>query len=287
MDTNEIDELLEAFIEEDLEKIIKFADIEIIDENVEDFFEKNREKIGKSLMIKIEQGDYDYFYSKIKEEIYKEGCIFLLCFSSKVEDIKGIIEDKEKREELGLDGFYLIDLIKATNDPEYIKGIINDSETREKLGLDGLDGFYLIDLIRATNDPEYIKGIINDSKRREELGLDEINLIDLIKATNDPKYINDFLKSIETNQNTENSNQIVNLPSNMTIGMEIESEGKNSELISATKSKFATGWNCKGDGSLDKGVEVVSPILYGDTEQTSDDIKYVCRRLNALRSNCI
>ena len=95
------------------------------------------------------------------------------------------------------------------------------------------------------------------------------------------------MNSIENEQNTENSNQIVNLPNNMTIGIEIESEGKNSSLISATESRFATGWECKEDGSLEEGVEIVSPILSGNTEQTSEAIKYVCRRLNALRSNCI
>ena len=248
MNAKEIDELLEACIEEDWEKIIRFADIEIIDEDVENFFDKNVEKILERLVIKIEQGDYDYFYSKIKEERYKDICIDLLCYSSKVEDIKEVLE---KREELGLDRYNLVYLIKATNDTEYIKGIIENKE------------------------------------KAEGLGLKENDLIDFIIATGDIEYINDFLKSIENEQNTENSNQIVNLPDNMTIGIEIESEGEKSKLILATKSMFAVGWKCKEDCSLNEGVEVVSPILSENTEQTSEAIKYVCRILNVLRSNGI
>ena len=68
MNATEIDEVLDAFIAGDMEKILKFADVEIIDKNVENYTDEDVEKIFKSVTTKIEQGDFDYFYSKIYDE---------------------------------------------------------------------------------------------------------------------------------------------------------------------------------------------------------------------------
>ncbi|MBP3255566.1 MAG: hypothetical protein J6M60_03655 [Clostridia bacterium] len=92
------------------------------------------------------------------------------------------------------------------------------------------------------------------------------------------------MKSIEINKEFEDKDSKLDLPTNMTIGMEIESEGDNSNLILNCKDKFAPGWKCKKDGSLNRGVEIVSPILTGDNNETAAKIKYVCRRLGRLRT---
>ena len=239
MNAKKIDELLEALIEaeeSDLEKIIKLADIEIIDENVENFITENEEKILERLMTKIEQGDYDYFYSKIEEERYKDLCISLLCFSSKVEDIKEIIE---RREELELNKYDLTRLISATKDSEYIKGILENEEKIEELGLDKnnlvqlilttkdseyikgiiekieeleLNKYSLIQLISAIEDSEYIKGILEDSEKIEELGLEDADdLIQLILATRDTEYIKGILEDREKREGLglEDANDLV------------------------------------------------------------------------------
>ena len=71
----------------------------------------------------------------------------------------------------------------------------------------------------------------------------------------------------------------------MTVGIEIESEGKNSSVIEGSNIEKKSGWESKGDGSLEDGVEVVSPILSGDNENRTQEVKKICRRLNRLRTN--
>jgi len=212
--------------------------------------------------------------------------------------------NKEKREQLGLGSDDdLIKLIQGTNDPEYIKGIIENKKKREQLGLDrddltkliiatrkqlGLGIDDLIKLIQETNGSEYIKGIIVNKEKREQLGLGINDLIKLIQETIGPEYIKKYLELEfeEIKQNIENSYQIINLPNNMTLGMEIESEGLLSKDIKAS-GLFEDGWKIKGDGSLESGVEVVSPILTGDQEKSSESIKKVCRILYIFRTACI
>ena len=74
----------------------------------------------------------------------------------------------------------------------------------------------------------------------------------------------------------------IDLPPNMTIGMEIESEGIMSKTINRLNMIFdkqdgdkIRGWETKGDGSLEDGVEVVSPIL-ADNQEDIEDVYMVC-----------
>ena len=65
--------------------------------------------------------------------------------------------------------------------------------------------------------------------------------------------------------------------------IEIESEGRkkeNSRIIQKFLRK--TKWETKNDESLRKGTEVVSPVLKGDNEKTSNEIKSVCAILNGI-----
>jgi len=196
MDAKEIEEFLEACLAEDYLKIIQIAGIKILDENVNYFLDENFEKILETIMNRIEHGDYDYFFSKIYDEEYKSIVIKVLSCCTMVPDnineIKGIIEDKKKREQLGIDSDDLKLLIKATNDPEYIKGIIEYDEI-EGLWLYGCSS---IMLIKATNDLEYIKGIIENEDHREELGFyDSYSLTILIQETMDTEYIKGIIEN--------------------------------------------------------------------------------------------
>ena len=74
----------------------------------------------------------------------------------------------------------------------------------------------------------------------------------------------------------------------MTIGVEIESEGENSDVIEYKLSNIiAKGWKCKHDGTLHFGAEVVSPVLTEDMKNASETIRKVCNRLQGLRSNSV
>lgn len=88
----------------------------------------------------------------------------------------------------------------------------------------------------------------------------------------------------------------IGLDPNMTIGMEIESEGlmsKNLRILNKILEKKdgdkIKGWETKGDGSLDDGVEIVSPILM-DNQKDVEDIYMACEMMHkcgqTVSENC-
>ena len=70
------------------------------------------------------------------------------------------------------------------------------------------------------------------------------------------------------------------IPENMTIGIEIETEGKGSSEAYLIE-KIMKGWKSKRDTSLKNGVEITSPILTNRKEDT-EDLYCVCKMLNDL-----
>ena len=69
----------------------------------------------------------------------------------------------------------------------------------------------------------------------------------------------------------------------MKIGVEIESESiyeNNRDIIEKYLEK--TEWDIKDDASLENGTEVTSPILTGNMEKASNEIKSVCAVLNGI-----
>lgn len=79
-------------------------------------------------------------------------------------------------------------------------------------------------------------------------------------------------------QNNEYSN--ISLPDGLTVGIEIECEGLNSSDAYVV-DKIIPGWKGIRDGSLEEGVEVVSPILT-NTEGDTKDIYAVCKVLQDI-----
>lgn len=80
----------------------------------------------------------------------------------------------------------------------------------------------------------------------------------------------------------------IGLDEEITIGMEIESEGYLSKYIEKIKkilkrdeSKEARGWDIKPDASLEEGVEITSPILT-DNQEDIEDIYMVCTMLQKI-----
>ena len=199
------------------------------------------------------------------------------------------MQDKEfmksciaNREVLKLGSYAIRDLIKATQDPDYIKKCIAD---RENLGLD-VD--YVTDLILNTQGKEFMKSCIAD---RESLGLNTSTAVKLILLTGDLEYIEECKKNaakLKLEQEdveklsvfTKKTN--INLPPEMTIGIEIETEGEKDNKEQIKKLLTKTGWKAKSDSSLENGTEVVSPILTGDPENSTDEIRRVCAVLNGV-----
>ena len=284
-----------------------------------DIIIKNKNK--KQIKAIIENNYKTSEYNLTEEDLFK-----LLLSTNDSEYIKSIIEDENKRINIGLDInvliyeevdaqiiedklSMLIELIKATNDPEYIKSIIEDEGKQWDLGLFMCEEkkytSNIIELIKATNDPEYIKSIIEDDDFRNYLGINNLEditylliatndykyiktvLKSILEQTNNEEYLNYYLKSFERNKKNIKNNSKLYLPKNMSFGIEIESEGQLSFIIQKVNNSFAPGWKCKTDKSLSEGVEIVSPKFIGSTEKNTKSIKSVCRRLERLRTNML
>lgn len=93
----------------------------------------------------------------------------------------------------------------------------------------------------------------------------------LIASLEDRDERNHLLKTNDNN---------FSIPENMTIGIEIETEGKGSSEAYLIE-KIMKGWKSKRDTSLKNGVEITSPILTNRKEDT-EDLYCVCKMLNDL-----
>jgi len=162
-------------------------------------------------------------------------------------------------------------LILSTENSEIIKKYIKVGKRQLNFSSDDLE-----QLILVTKDEKFIKDCINQS---EELGIDEEGTTKL-KILYEENFIQNIIK--------EKTELKINLPSSMTIGMEIESIGKNTDFLIKTQKLILGNWKCKDDISLqsdiqyEKGIEVISPILTGINEKTTEEIERICTVLNKL-----
>lgn len=248
-----------------------------------------RNKDGKTIDGKAEliglTNDFEYIKGiledkeKIDEYGFKHLEIKELILATKPKYIIEILNDDEKIKEYGLDDNDIRQLILQTKEPKYIEQILSDEEKRKKLGL---QDSYILELLIATQDVPYIKRLIEDTEERKKIGLDD-KYIDSLVINTDDNYIQQYVeKMIDRSQINTNHRSKLNLPEGMTVGVEIESEGENYKLIKATKNLGVPRWSAKGDSSLTNGVEIVSPILTGNNEKATQEIRTVCEKLNGL-----
>lgn len=105
--------------------------------------------------------------------------------------------------------------------------------------------------------------------------IDSLNVVDRIKV------IRDFYNKMKLKKNKV-GNYIIKLPKNMTIGIEIESEGKNSNLIRKIINNLKSDWKEEIDTSLNSGIEVKSPIIYGNDQKRIYEMHEICLLHNKL-----
>ena len=143
----------------------------------------------------------------------------------------------ERREEFGFgfDKYSLNQIIIATNDAEFIKGII---EKREELGL---KPNLIREEVKATKDSEYIQDCI---ERKEEFGF---NLHDIVCILDERKKVNEYIDNIMDGLEGQDKddNKIIKLDEDMSVGIEIESEGINSDGIFDVIDRICEGWEAK------------------------------------------
>ena len=265
------------------------------------------DEVMKNFMIEIEEsGMLEVFLSKMAEnkknidELYKtegtsiseistrqqlnskEGinsrCQLACTFISDILVRKNLIEEWEK---YGSNGDHICSLIKSVNDPEFTKECIKNYK-KYKLNDDNV-----ADLIRTLNDLEYIKGFVKEEIQNKNINGKNIHyIIQLALFTKDMELIENLRKNCDAKIVEELDRylkiQPTTLPKEMTIGVEIESEGPcNWENIRETIDEAELDWVAKDDGSLQNGTEVVSTIL---TESTASmEIFKICQELRRLR----
>lgn len=158
-----------------------------------------------------------------------------------------------------------IQLIKSVGEIEYFKQCIYDN----LFGLTEDEKLELM-LLLVIQDKDFVLQCLND----EELCLSAPLKIVLAQVLGESELKQTLIKQCEN----EIIEPRIELPEGMTIGIEIESEGKFSIFL---KGEFFEGWKNKSDASLKTGLEVVSPVLRG-TSRDSQNINTICNILASI-----
>ena len=214
---------------------------------------KQKESLG------LDSSKIHYLIEKIDEPEFTKKCI---------------IQGKN----IGLTSKAIVSLIICKiNDLDYIKGCIEQGKNI------GLNSYHIYRLIKKIDNPNFAKKCI---KHAEEI---EINNLDLkrLLLTYDNSYLNKMLE-----ENYKIYTREINLPTEMTIGIEIESIGRNYEFFEENKSLFLD-WECENDSSLEAdkedddeyGIEIISPILTGSNKSTTQAIRRIGIILNEIEQH--
>ena len=197
--------------------------------------------------------------------------------------IESIITDKEKLKRFCLKSDDVADILVECFDRSYIINIINKKEKIDKYSLN-IDS--VIKLIINCYSKEQLEHLINNADTSKKYGIPDEQFIKLVLATKSKDLITNFLEK-NKDESDRQYKEYIDLPDNMTFGIEIESVGENSQFIKDLNMLLVDDWLCKEDMSISKGVEVISPILTGDNKKSSYDIRNVCQILKKLRSRSI
>lgn len=134
--------------------------------------------------------------------------------------------------------------------------------------------------LNSLNKAMVICTLSDDEKKLElmkdfDMHLNEEDKILIVCSLQDENKFKKFGLALE-----DSYKKSLNLPTNMKVGVELEAEGTYAEAIKVNK-EILKGWAIKGDGSLEKGVEIVSPILHS-TEDDMYTLATVCNVMQKL-----
>ena len=231
------------------------------------------------------------------------------CFDN--EDIANIItsfSDEDKKEYIDINNRYnfnsycrsiIIDSIKdekykfsiitkyrdyglSSSDVSYIVSGFKDKEKFISSILSnykeyGFDLSFLANIVSLMSDRDK-KAIVIENK----YGFDTLSLCSIVSSFSDESERNSILSKLYEKGafGYINLTSSICLPHEMTIGIEIETEGKNSRFINT--DILPSGWDIHFDTTLNKGTEVVSPILHSGDEK---EIAKVCSILTSLEQS--
>jgi hypothetical protein len=260
----EDDDLIRYYMKTELLKEIGKLDINY----VEDYITNNSDVSNNSLVKLI---------MDIGNEDYTKKCLtnskLALNFNNKIALVNSIkdIDYCKKYVSKAIDDNInindIVPIISKIDDPLYVKGIINKYK-------DDLMTLAMKDLVVATKDSSLMKEFLVNYDDR----LREIDKLEVVLALKDDAYFKDkYFPPLK------DSDSKIDLPRDMTIGVEIEAKGVNYR-------GNILDFLAKEDGSLgNNSLEVVSPILHSSLED-SKKIYGICNILNKLEcqvnNNC-
>lgn len=254
------DEKFRFSFQEKIELITTTKDAEYIKRFIE---ENEHELSDDSSRMKLIQatGDTEYIRYCIENEMLQEFYNEISLVQN-IRDPQYIMQYIKKHKDV-LTEEHRMKLMKSQGDSAFIDQCIKDKtlmlSPEEKL-----------ELILSTKDKEYMVRCISD----EVLNLPVPFKLILAQVTRCEQEKQRLLKQYEV----EVTLSKINLPSGMTVGIEIESEGRFSRSL---RGEILEGWKAKEDPSLDNGVEVISPILRGTRKDTRNIYK-ICNMLNDM-----
>lgn len=215
----------------------------------------------------------------------------LIVETEDIEYVKSFTSNSESIKKYNFDIVDVINLIGNTDD-EYIKSFIENPLKVQNLGILYNIREYLLLYIK---DIPYLKSFLDYNVARKYIKLSTETEIALLMSTKDRKYINKnikeaikhldgsesqkFEKEIHLLYKKPEFNRSIDLPENMTFGIEIESEGDNTRIIKTIPGIVLDNWKAVFDVSIGEGVEVISPILTKSTANSSKSIQQMCKRL--------
>lgn len=242
-----------------------------------DSYSIERFKVGmistmKDYNYKIQGLEYisEWFRETIIKQIPPEGQLYALSKIESKETRRKIIErvPKEIREE-----------VVADIEDEEIASLILTAIDDDKFKIEQMKNL----------KSEINKAIVSTSLKSDDAKLkianeikDEKNKILVKMSLTDRENLKrNFLRK-------DRKYSSIGLDQDMTIGMEIESEGEKSEIINDNVNKIIPNmigaWEAKEDISLENGVEVISPIM-GDFQDDVEDIYMICDMLQKCGQN--
>ena len=220
------------------------------------------------------------FIKRLKDEKFTVKCIFNKKLNLISSDIKTLIASLKKDEnikkcilnakKLNLSSDDIEELILLQKDKDFIKKCILNAK---KIGLRSDS---ISKIIASLNDNEYVKKCLKN-KTKISLNNNDARYLEIL-------YNNEYSKYLESIDCCLK----INLPKEMTIGIEIESIGRSQDAIERLKKKFFPNWVVKDDPTVfsnkksEQGTEVVSPILYGSNLDDSSEIVKVCTILKNI-----
>ena len=178
--------------------------------------------------------------------------------------------------ELGLTQEQTAKIIENINEFSFTKECVKSNSEL------GLDNELIVYLILSTGNKNYVIDCINKCK---ELGLELVDQLELltnldIEESIKDRFVYDHFKDLSSEDSKYT--KWIDLPEDMTIGVEIESSGRAGNVLEAIIDKINPGWIAESDASLTNGKELVSPILTGNTKDSTKQIRKSCEILRML-----